>query len=82
MKVVRIRHPKDTMATEYLFSTPRALKKGDIVLCLVKDDREEVGICTTDSKEISKEALEFLSVNSRYSFPLKPVIGKMERWEQ
>lgn len=22
------------------------------------------------------------SVNSRYSFPLKPVIGKMERWEE
>lgn len=80
MKVVRIRHPKDRNAKEYLFSTERTLKKGDVVLCSVKEDEEEVGICTSDSKEIALMALEFLSFDAPYSFPLKKVIGKMERW--
>lgn len=80
MKVVKIRHPKDPRATEYLFATSKNLKQGDIVLCAVKKDKEDVGICTSDSKEISKDALEFLSFNAEWSFPLKEVIGKMERW--
>ena len=80
MKVVKIRHPKDSTGMQYLFATNRSLKAGDIVLCEVKNDKEEVGICTCDSKEIAKEALEFLSYDARYTFPLKNVIGKMERW--
>ena len=80
MKVVRVRHIKDTLAKEYLFETKRNLKKGDIVLCSVKTDKEDVGICTSDSMEISKAVLEFLSYNAGWSFPLKPVIGKIERW--
>lgn len=80
MKVVRIRHPRENTGREYLFATSKSLKVGDVVLCEVKTDKEEVGICTSDSKEIAKEALEFLAFDSRYSFPLKNVIGKMERW--
>ena len=80
MKVVKIRHLKDNTGREYLFATSKSLKVGDIVLCEVKTDKEEAGICTSDSKEIAKEALEFLAFDSRYTFPLKSVIGKMERW--
>lgn len=80
MKVVRIRHTGDPRATEYLFSTTRNLKKGDYVLCSVKQDKEDIGICTADSIEIKKETLEYLSHNSGWTFPLKPIIGKMDRW--
>lgn len=82
MKVVKIKHPKDIPAKEYLFATSKNLKQGDIVLCEVKNDKEEIGICTADSKEIAKEALEYLSNDSGYYLPLKTVIGKMERWSK
>ena len=53
MKVVRVRHIKDTLAKEYLFETKRNLNKGDIVLVSVKTDKENVAVCTSGSIEIS-----------------------------
>ena len=82
MKVVKVRHVKDPRATEYLFSTTRSLKKGDIVLCSVKTEKEDIGICTADSIDIKQDALEYLADNARWSNPLKPIIGKMERWNK
>lgn len=79
MKVVKVRFED---GQEFLFQTQKKLAKGDLVLCLSKRKHENIGTCTCDSKEIAKDTLEFLQVNSRYTLPLAPIIGKLERWNE
>lgn len=85
MKIVKVRHQKDLYAKEYLFETPKNLKKGDIVICDTKKCDEEISICTSDSIEVKKEVLEFLNNQScGWSMPLAKVVGRydLDRWEK
>ena len=82
MKIVRVRHFGDNTAREFLFETPRALKKGDLVLTAPKNGKyENFAVCTANSIEVKKEALEYLQPKSEWQLPLAKVIGKYELTE-
>ena len=84
MKIVKVRHQKDSYAKEYLFETLRNLKKGDSVICDTRKCGEEISICTSDSIEVKKEVLEFLETDGRWTLPLKKVVGKfnLDEWSK
>lgn len=82
MKVVRVRHFGDNTAKEFLFETPRSLKKGDLVLTAPKNGKYlNYAVCTANSIEVKKEALEYLQPRSEWQLPLAKVIGKYELTE-
>lgn len=82
MKVVKVRHFKSNTSREFLFETPRALKKGDLVLTAPRDGKyENYGVCTANSIEVKKEILEYLQDNNSYRLPLAKIIGKYELTE-
>lgn len=83
MIIVTVRHVNDNLAKQYLFESPKHLKKGDYVLVLPKDGRKpKVAVCTADSIVVKKEVMEYLAFDSPWSLPLKRVIGKMDQWEK
>ena len=84
MMIVKVRHPQLNGAMSsrvYLFATKRKLKEGDWVLVQTANGKEATGLCVSDSMEVSKSVLDFLSYDAPWQWPLSSVIGKMDRWE-
>lgn len=73
MKIVPVQHCKSGYT--YVFTTPKDLHEGDVVLCKTKKGTD-IGVCVSDSFEAEGKVLEYILSQSGTSVEnMKPVLG-------